>query len=326
MIHGIMKEDEAKNAVWDYGRSKDPDPDGFFFAFVKKYWDDIKVDILEYVNIFLGTGSLPRGSNSSFFTLIPKVINHVFIKDFHPISLIGVHYKIIAKILANSLAKVIDKIVSHEQSAFIDGRQILDGHLILNFVLLNLGFVSKWRFWIRAYLSSSRVLVLVNGSPTSEFSINRGLRQGDPLSSFLFILVMVGLHNALSTTVSSSFRRGIKFGSLELNISHIFYVDDVIITTEWNANDLDNIIRVLQVFYFASGLKINIQKSNVHGIGVSDVDISFMASNYGCASGSYPFTYLGLPIGSNMSLHRVGRFYWTSFNRSYLHGRLISFL
>ncbi|GJT85864.1 putative RNA-directed DNA polymerase, eukaryota, reverse transcriptase zinc-binding domain protein, partial [Tanacetum coccineum] len=246
--------DEVKKAVWDF-------------------------NILEYVNIFLDTGSLPHGSNSSFFTLIPKGSNPIFIKDFCPISLIGVPYKIIAKILANRLDKVIDKIVSHEQSTFIVGRQILDGPLILSeivewfkkkkkkllifkvdfekafnsvswiyldFVLLNLGFGSKWRSYIRACLFSSRALVLVKGSPTLEFSIKRGLRQGDPLSPFLFILVMEGLHNAISTAVSSGLIRGVKFGSPELTISHLFYVDDMIITTEWNANDLENIICVLQ--------------------------------------------------------------------------------
>ncbi|GKF02837.1 hypothetical protein Tco_0029760, partial [Tanacetum coccineum] len=113
---------------------------------------------------------------------------------------------------------------------------------------------------------------------------------------------MEGLHNALSTAVSSGLIRCVKFGSPEVTISHLFYVDDLIITTEWNANDLDNIIHVLQVFYLASGLRINIQKSNIYGIGVSDVDVSSMARNSRCASGSFPFTYLELPIGSNMSL------------------------
>ncbi|GJU36868.1 RNA-directed DNA polymerase, eukaryota [Tanacetum coccineum] len=308
MIHGIMKEDvwisdpsqikeeflkffnenlvtpvsldEVKNAVWDCDSSKAPGPDGFSFAFVNKYWDYFEVDILEYVNIFLDTGSLPHGSNSSFFTLIPKVSNPIFIKDFRPISLISVHYKIIAKILANRLAKVIDKIVSHEESTFIAGSQILDA-LILNEIVE----CSKWRSWIRACLSSSRALVLINGSRTSEFSIKCGLRQGDPLLPFLFILVMEGLHNALSTAVSSGLIRSVKLGSPEVTISHLFYADDVIITTEWNDNDLDNIIRVLQVFYLASGLKINILKSNIYGIGVSDVDVSSMDNNSGCASG-----------------------------------------
>nr|GEV60252.1 cysteine-rich receptor-like protein kinase [Tanacetum cinerariifolium] len=214
---------EVQNAVWDCGSFKVPDPDGFSFAFVKKYWDDIKVSILEYVIIFLDTGSLPHGSNSSFFSLIPKVINPIFIKDFCPISLIGVHYKI----TANRLAKV-------------DFEKAFDLVIwkYLDFVLFNLGFGSKWRYWIRACLSSSRASILVNGSPTLEFYIKHGIRKGDPLSSFLFILVMKRLHNALSTV----------------------------------------------------------------GIGVSDVDVSSMASNSGCASGSFPFTYFGLPIGSNMSL------------------------
>ncbi|GJZ53717.1 putative RNA-directed DNA polymerase, eukaryota, reverse transcriptase zinc-binding domain protein [Tanacetum coccineum] len=155
---------------------------------------------------------------------------------------------------------------------------------------------------IRACLSSSRALVLVNGSPTSECSIKHGLRQGDHLLPFIFILVMEGFYNAHSTVVSSGLIRGVKFGSPELTISYLFYVDDMIITTEWNANDLDNMIHVLQVFYLASGLKINIRKSNVYVIGVLDVDVSSMASNFRCASGSFPFTCLRLPIGSNMSL------------------------
>ncbi|GJX20972.1 RNA-directed DNA polymerase, eukaryota, reverse transcriptase zinc-binding domain protein [Tanacetum coccineum] len=94
-----------------------------------------------------------------------------------------------------------------------------------------------------ACLSLSRDSVLVNGSPTSKFSIKCGLKQVDPLLPFLFILVMEGLHNALSIVVISGLIRGIKFGDPEVTISHLFYVDDVLITTEWNANDLDNINR-----------------------------------------------------------------------------------
>ena len=118
----------------------------------------------------------------------------------------------------------------------------------MDYVFHSLGFGNKWRSWIRACLHSSRASVLVNGSPTSEFSIKRGLRQGDPLSPFLFILVMKGLHCALSTAVSSNLIHGINLGSPDLTLSHLFYADDVIITTEWNPGDLDSIIRGLQVF------------------------------------------------------------------------------
>nr|GEX68187.1 RNA-directed DNA polymerase, eukaryota, reverse transcriptase zinc-binding domain protein [Tanacetum cinerariifolium] len=288
--------------------TKLPSPYGFSFAFVKKYWVLLKKDIFEFVDSFLASGTMPQGANSSFFTLIPKVSNPIHIKDFHPISLIGIHYKIIAKILANRISKVIDKIVSKEQSAFIASRQILEGPLILSevinwfkkiqkkmlifkvdfekafdsvnwkyldFVLLSLGFDSKWRYWIRACLHSSRASILINDSP--KFSIKRDLRHANPLSIFLFILVMEGLNCAMSNADSSGLNRGIKISSSDFTLSHLFYANDVIITTDWNSGDLDNIICVLHVFYLASGLKINIHKSNIFGIGFPNGDVVDMA-------------------------------------------------
>ncbi|GJX46560.1 RNA-directed DNA polymerase, eukaryota, reverse transcriptase zinc-binding domain protein [Tanacetum coccineum] len=100
--------------------------DGLLFCVVKKYLGTIQKDLYDFVNLFFASCVMPNGANSSFFTLIPKVNNPTLITDFRPILLIGIHYKIIAKILANRLSKVIDKIVSKEQSAFIAGRQILD--------------------------------------------------------------------------------------------------------------------------------------------------------------------------------------------------------
>ena len=91
------------------------------------------------------------------------------------------------------------------------------------------------------------------------------------------------------------------------------------IATDRSALDLDNIIRVLQVFYLASDLRINIHKSKVYGIRVSDAEVSFMANNSGCASGSFPATYLGLPIGSNMSMI----FNWNTL-LDWFHSRLSS--
>ncbi|GJR01642.1 RNA-directed DNA polymerase, eukaryota, reverse transcriptase zinc-binding domain protein [Tanacetum coccineum] len=332
-LERLVTLEEIKEAVLDCRSSKAPGPNGFSFAFVKKYWDIIQKDMFDFINFFFVSSEMPHGANTSFFTFIHKVNNLTLITDFRPISLIGTHYKIIAKILANRLAKVIDKIVSKEQSAFIAGRQILDGPIILSeiiewhkkrnkqllifkvdfekafdsiswkyldHILDSLGFGYTWRSWIKSCLSSSRASILVNGSPTSEFSINHGLRQGDPLSPFLFILVMEGLHNAFTEAVGNGLISGININNSTINISHLFFADDVIITTGWNARDLENIIRVLHVFYLASGLKINILKSNIYGIGVNEEEVYNMASNAGCTAGNIPFNYLGLPIGSNM--------------------------
>nr|GFB99190.1 RNA-directed DNA polymerase, eukaryota, reverse transcriptase zinc-binding domain protein [Tanacetum cinerariifolium] len=141
MINGLMVDgtwitdpkvnlDEIKEAIWDCGSSKAPGPDGYTFTFVKKFWGTIHKDLHEFVDYFFTFSTMPHGANSSFFMLIPKVNNPTCIMNFSD-NLIGLHYKIIARILANRLAKVIDKIISKEQSAFIDARQIFDGPLIL---------------------------------------------------------------------------------------------------------------------------------------------------------------------------------------------------
>nr|GEU72290.1 cytochrome oxidase subunit I, mitochondrial [Tanacetum cinerariifolium] len=126
------------------------------------------------------------------------------------------------------------------------------------------------RSWIKACLESSRTSILVNRCPTFEFSVKRGSRQGDPLSPFLFILFMEGIHVALMEATQYGLIHVIKIGSSNITLSHIFYADDVVITIEWSSLDMDNTIRVLYVFYLASGLNINIHKSNVYGVGVFD--------------------------------------------------------
>ncbi|GKD98852.1 putative RNA-directed DNA polymerase, eukaryota, reverse transcriptase zinc-binding domain protein, partial [Tanacetum coccineum] len=310
--------DELKAAVWGCGSEKVPGPDGYTFAFVKKYWDMLKVDILGFVNSFFSSRKMPPGSNSSFITLIPKVPNLVHIKDFRPISLIGIYYKIVAKVLANRLTKVVDKIKRKKKMLIfkVDFEKAFDSvsWRYLDFMLCNLGFGLIWRSWIKACLELSRTSILVNGSPTSEFNVKRGLRQGDPLSPFLFIIIMEDLHMALSDSVRNGFIRGININSSGINLSHLFFVDDVIITMDWSTHDLENVIRIFKVFYLASGLKINIHKSSIYGVAVSHEEVQLMASNTGCNAGFFPFSYLGLPIGSNMSLTANWKFLVDKFH------------
>ncbi|GKB00904.1 putative RNA-directed DNA polymerase, eukaryota, reverse transcriptase zinc-binding domain protein [Tanacetum coccineum] len=266
---------------------------------------DSMVTLEEIKAAFWDCGSQKPRVQMAFHSCLSRSIGIFHIWIFR-VSLMISSLMIVAKILANRLAKVIDSIISHEQSAFISGRQILDGPLILSelafldHVMDKLGFSVKWRRWIKAGLISSRASILVNGNPTSKFSLKRGLRQGDPLSPFLFIIVMEGLNIILKDGLAANLFRGVKIGSSSLHLSHLFYADDVIILSEWNQNDMDNIIRILNVFYLASRLKININKSNLYGVGVPSDEIARMAAGTGCSSSSLPFSYLGLPIGSNM--------------------------
>ncbi|GJY63088.1 putative RNA-directed DNA polymerase, eukaryota, reverse transcriptase zinc-binding domain protein [Tanacetum coccineum] len=265
----------------------------------------LKEDVRNAVRCVFDSFAMPRGVNSSFITLIPKISNPIHIKDFRPISLIGMQYKIIAKILANRLSKVIDKLVSQEQSTFIAGRQILDGPIVLSELMSWYKKKKKLMLFkvdFEKAFDIVRSSVLLNGIPSNEFLIKHGLRQGDPLSPFLFIIVMEGLHIAMKNTVCSGLIRGAVIGTSGHKISHLFYADDVVIISDWNNQDMGNIIRVLQVCYLASGLKINVSKSNVFGLGVSSQDVEDMASDTGYDPGNIPFSYLGLPLRTNMHL------------------------
>nr|GEY31218.1 RNA-directed DNA polymerase, eukaryota, reverse transcriptase zinc-binding domain protein [Tanacetum cinerariifolium] len=188
------------------------------------------------------------------------------VKDLRPISLIGCIYKIIAKILTNRLVGLIGDIVNEVQSAFIADRQILDGPFILNEVmhwctvkkkqalifkvdlekaydsvrwdfldevLQKFGFGNKWRMWIQSSLRSSRGSILVNGSPTEEFQFYKGINL-----------------------------------SLPVNLSHMFYADDAVFIEHWNDSNINTLVNVLECFYRASGLRINMCKSKIMGVHV----------------------------------------------------------
>ena len=124
--------EEVKAAVWDCDNFKCPGPDGISFGFIKKNWDILKDDLMRFLHEFHRNGRLAMGINSTFIALIPKVDSPQWLNDFRPISLVGSLYKILAKVLANRLRMVIGSVISDSQSAFIKGRQILDGILVAN--------------------------------------------------------------------------------------------------------------------------------------------------------------------------------------------------
>nr|GEV57212.1 RNA-directed DNA polymerase, eukaryota [Tanacetum cinerariifolium] len=126
---------EIKKVVWECGTDKAPGPDGFSFGIFRHFWYLMDVDVYAVVRYFFTHCDLPKGSNSSFIALIPKIPDANMVKDFRPISLIGCIYKIIAKVLTNRLIGVLGGIINEVQSTFIEDRQILDGPFILNEVM-----------------------------------------------------------------------------------------------------------------------------------------------------------------------------------------------
>ena len=124
--------DEIRDAVWSGDGSKAPGPDAFNFDFIKRSWPILGNDFTKAIEHFGTTGIIGRGCNASFISLIPKKIDPLEVSDYRPISLLGCYYKAIAKLLANRLVKVMNKLISGNQTTFIPGRQILDRCLVAN--------------------------------------------------------------------------------------------------------------------------------------------------------------------------------------------------
>ncbi|XP_022032694.1 uncharacterized protein LOC110933798 [Helianthus annuus] len=181
---------------------------------------------------FHETGIINSGCGSAFITLIPKVKSPEGLKDYRPITLIGVISKVISKILANHLKKILGKVISESQSAFLSDRFILDGPLVVNEVLESLKKGRKR--WIKGILESARASVLVNGSPTFQFKSEKGLRQGDPISPFLFLIVMECLSWMLEKAKALEVLKGINFLFDNMDITHLFFADDALIMGEWS--------------------------------------------------------------------------------------------
>ncbi|GKA81473.1 RNA-directed DNA polymerase, eukaryota, partial [Tanacetum coccineum] len=327
-----VSREEIKAAVWNCGENKSPGPDGYTFEFLKKYWAVIGPDISEAVDYFFVKGTFPKGCNSSFITLIPKVLDAKLVSEFRPICLIGCVYKIVTKILANRLMEVISELVSDTQSAFVAGRQILDGPFILDElihwckrrnkqamffkvdfakaydsirwdylldVLEAFGFGPVWRSWILGSLNSSKASILVNGSPSNEFTFHCGLKQGDPLAPYLFILVMESLHLSIRRMVDNGLYKGIQLPGA-VSISHMFYADDVMFLGEWSDENFKVIVNILKCFFIASGLRINFSKSQLLGVGVSNEVVKLAAASIGCSIMEKKFCYLGVTVGDRM--------------------------
>ncbi|KAJ9705958.1 hypothetical protein PVL29_003867 [Vitis rotundifolia] len=164
-----------------------------------------------------------------------------------------------------------------------------------------MGFGSWWREWIWWCISTAKFSVLVNGVPAGFFSNSKGLRQGDPISRYLFVLGMEVLSALIRRAAAGGFISGCRLqgsGGSELNVSHLLFADDAIIFCEAKIEYLASLSWILAWFEAASGLRINLAKSELIPVGEID-NIEDMAVELGCKVGFLPSVYLGLPLGAH---------------------------
>jgi hypothetical protein len=172
----------------------------------------------------------------------------------------------------------------------------------LDTVMGKMNFPTLWRKWIKECVSTATASVLVNGSPADEFPLERGLRQGDPLSPFLFLLAAEGLNVMMSEMVFANIFEGYLVGSTNsMAVSHLQFADNTLLLGVKSWANVRAMRAVLLLFEAMSGLKVNFHKSMLVGVNISESWLAKAASILNCRVGHVPFMYLGLYIGGNPS-------------------------
>ncbi|RVW78519.1 putative mitochondrial protein [Vitis vinifera] len=258
----VFSEDEVFLALSDLNGDKAPSPDGFPLSFSQFCWDFIK----EEASRTLETSE--------------------------PISLVGGLYKLLAKVLANRLKKVVDKVVSSAQNAFVEGRQILDAVLIANEAIDSL---------LKRNESGQRFQSWFDGTPKGYFNSSRGLRQGDPLSPYLFVIGMEALSRLIHRAVGGGFLSGCRVNGRGRDgalVSHLLFADDTLVFCEASEDQMVYLNWLLMWFEAISGLRINLDKSEILSVGRVE-NLETLALEAGCKVGRLPSSYLGIPLGVN---------------------------
>jgi hypothetical protein len=291
--------EEVHVALRQMAPLKAPGPDGLSAGFFIDNWSAVGEDVCKIVLNVLNSGVMNIGMNFTHIALVPKITNPVKVTDFRPISLCNVIYKLISKVLANRLKVWLPKIISPYQSAFIQGRLISDniiaayetlhtmhskmfgkkGYMtvkldmskaydrvewsFLERVMEKMGFAGKWIHLVMMCVSSPAYLIIVNGAPVGNIIPSRGLRQGDPISPYLFLLCAESLSSMLMQADRDGFLEGVPTSRRGPRINHLFFADDSLIFCRASLDHWNRLSVILNSYGAASGQQLNKEKTGI---------------------------------------------------------------
>uniref|UniRef100_A0A803PJ47 Reverse transcriptase domain-containing protein n=1 Tax=Cannabis sativa TaxID=3483 RepID=A0A803PJ47_CANSA len=341
MLHlNPVSTEEVKATLFDMNPDKSPGPDGMTPAFYQKSWAIVVADVVANVQNFFASGEMLPGFNDTNLVLIPKKKNSIVMGHLRPIALCYVLYKIVSKVLANRLKGLLDQIISPFQSTFIPSRLILDNILVsfevlhylkrksqgkkgymalkldmsnaydrvewpfLETILLKMGFHQRWINLIMACVRSVQYHIVHDGQRLGPVLATRGIRQGDPLSPYLFILCAEGFSALILRYETNRWIHGCKIARSAPTISHMFFADDSYLYCQASEVEALYIIEQLRKFELASGQKVNVAKSSIFfSANIDDGMRDRIMRITGMVQVDENSTYLGLPstMGRNKS-------------------------
>nr|KYP32736.1 Retrovirus-related Pol polyprotein LINE-1 [Cajanus cajan] len=271
MIGGILSSEKVFTDLKSMASFKAPGPNGFQAIFYKTYWHIIGEKVVQVVQEVFMRGSFDPSLSNILITLIPKVEDPKRLTEFRPISLCNVIHKLISRVLVNRL------------------RPWLQDILILNM------------------LSSPSIFILWNGKQTPAFSLKRGLLQGDPISPYLFVLCMEKLRAMITQAVQHGEWGAFQVRQGGINISHLFFADDVLFFIQGKPAEFRHMISLLDRFALASGLSRAFASS---GIPPSRRRKLSLISGIAFSNDIGPYLGFRLSVGritNNMFSHVIGK-------------------
>ncbi|KAK7282263.1 hypothetical protein RIF29_10909 [Crotalaria pallida] len=290
--------EEVRRALFSMGNLKSPGLDGLHALFYKSQWDHMQQFVYNFVKSVFQDPRCIAKVNQTTITLIPKIDRPQRITDFRPISLCNVIYKVVTKVVVNRVKPIMNRVISHTQSSFVPGRQGIDNVVILKEVVHSIknlkgrkGFMVikldlekaydrlRWDFIqetlylvglnpnliniIMHCISSSSMCVNWQGDFSSVFYPARGIRQGDPLSPYIFVLCMDKLFHLIQDSIDSSDWKPLAMGRGGPKISQLFFTDDIILVAEASLEQASVVSNILQKFCATSGQNVSFHKSSV---------------------------------------------------------------
>ena len=298
MLGRGVNEVEVKKALFDMGPLKAPGPDGLNPLFYQSQWETVGGSVVKLVLSMFEKPDLIEHINGTRIVLIPKVAIPQTIQDLRPISLCNVIYKIVTKIISNRLKPIISRVVAPNQCSFIKGRQSSDNIILVQEIIHSMrnmrkknGFMAikidlekaydriQWNFIfdclreleipeniqkvIQKCVSTPLMNILWNGADAGSFKPTRGVRQGDPLSPYLFVLAMEKLGHLIQTAVNDKDWQPFQISKKGIAISHLFFADDLILFAKADMEQAGVVKAILDDFCEVSGQRVNASKSRI---------------------------------------------------------------
>ncbi|CAN1227539.1 Putative ribonuclease H protein At1g65750 [Linum grandiflorum] len=331
-LAATITNEEIRKAVFDLGASQSPGPDGFGGHFYRKFWHAVGNDVCTAVKAFFTTNEIPDNWNDTHLVLIPKVPTPTSMSQFRPISCCNFKYKIIAKVMATRIKPWMPGMISELQAAFTGGRLIQDNIVIVHEALHSLklrkggrrrdmcikldmrkaydlvdwdcidhtltayGFCPLWRGWVKACVRTVRFDVLFNGRPTGMFRPSRGIRQGDPLSPFLFILMSNALSIMIERKLSAGLIHGIRLSRTGPLLTHCLFADDTIIFGQATTTEASAISTLMEEYGTLTGQELNQEKSSIYfSANVPQETKDRIVDTLGFTNHDNHTAYLGVP-------------------------------